>query len=218
MKKTEHRAESFNLYGWLIFIGLSVFLPAVIFYAASSYVASVSAENRLRRYQIEASDILEQLRLSSDSGFYLCNRISEIFNRCADDIDLQRSMTELNLELGGSLDFLVWKKDGSIASATFAWQHYEADWKMAFASLFNLGVKGQETITEPETANLRKIYGPQFFPQMHASCYSGRTIKPLPGDSSLKKRPVWVRAGDRFGLSVFLPYELLDAPISDWQR
>lgn len=198
-----------KIVGWFIFISLAIVLPAIILWLATTYVAGVMAETKLRRYQLEASDVLERLRISSDSGSYLCNRINDIFTHSGNSRELTRNIEILGLELDHSFDYLVWAADGKVATASFAWQSIKADWQQAFASLYDISINWREKIPLEENANLRRIFGPQFFPEMHSSCYSGKNLKPLFGDSSMKTLPAWVRAGKRFGLVVFLREKLL---------
>lgn len=209
MNQLDKTIKQKKVLGWLAFIGFAVILPAIITWQACSYIASVNAEGRLRQYQIEANEILERLRVSADSGMYLCNRINDVFNESGSPEELARNISVLDFELDNGLEYLVWQPDGNIATSTFAWREIKADWSLAFFSLFDISQNHREKISDDDTANLRRIFGPQFFPETHVNCYSGRNIKPNFGDSSMQIAPSWVRAGKRFGLIVFLNEELL---------
>lgn len=193
---------------WLIFIGFAFFLPVLICVLGFSYVKSVVISERLRNYQLEASGILERMRLSSDSGLYLCNRINDVFMSCSDPLELERKMHNLSDELDGAIDFFIWNSNGTIATATFDISAYDVDWPLAFKSL-SMARKNRHPRQDEEVINLRKIFGPQFFPEMHPNCYSGRNIKPMYGDSSMRIRPSWMRTIKRFGMGVFIDHELL---------
>lgn len=189
--------------GWLLFVMLTVLLPAACGWLAWGYIESVSAESNLRRFQVEANDRLERLRLSSDSGKYACILIDDVFKKSKNPAHLGENIARLNVEMSLKLNYLVWNPDGTVASATFDWQKTGADWAAAFTTLFSIGHGGRQVISASETANLRRIYGPQFFPELHMKCYGGRNISPVLGESSTDGRKVWIKTHQRMGLTVF---------------
>jgi len=207
MIKEKNTIRSFL--SWLIFISFAFLLPVIIWWLGHNYVRSVIVSERLRNYQMEASSILETMRLSADSGLYLCNRINEVFVGCSDTSELERRMVKLSAELDGAIDYFIWNSAGEIATATFDTLAYDADWALAFKSLLMVRQNRYNPRNEEEVNNLRRIFGPQFFPDMHSNCYSGRNIKPMYGDSSMRIRPSWMRAGKKFGMGVFIDQKLL---------
>lgn len=91
--------------------------------------------------------------------------------------------------------FLVWKKDGEVATATLPGGKKGADWKQAFLSLDRISRHHQEKSGNlEEIANLRRIWL-HSFSRNCLKCYSGRNIKPMYGDSSTVGPLSWMRTG-----------------------
>lgn len=53
----------------------------MIGWLACEYIATVCGKTRLRKYQIEATDLLERLRVSADSGQYVCERLNNVWQK-----------------------------------------------------------------------------------------------------------------------------------------
>lgn len=201
--KIDKKINWANYASWLLFVFFSVLLPVVGAWFAWGYIESVCVESNLRHYQVEATDRLERLRMSSDSGQYACALIESTFKASKSPAAIEKNIARLNAEMSLKLEYLVWNPDGSVHSSTFDWQKCGADWKKAFKTLYQIAYKGKEVLTASETANLRRIYGPQFFAELHMQCYSGRNLRPIRGDSSTDGRLVWVKTFKDFGLTAF---------------
>ncbi len=198
-----------NFGRWLLIMLVALVMPLLVLFVAKSYIMSVRSSLALRDYQIRASALLEELRVSSDSGLYICSRINDEFKSSSDHTALMQRMHMLNPEFDNMLSFLVWDEKGNVIDSTFDYQDIQANWQHAFFSLLGFS-RNRNLYADPDaTANLRLIFGPQFFPDQHQNCYSGKNIKPIYADSSLRRPLAWVRVGKTFGMLVFFPEKLV---------
>lgn len=195
-----------SVVNWLIFLFFALLVPILVSWQAFVFFESVSAGASLRRYQIEAADTLELLRVSADAHLYICTSMNETFLKAKSPEQLQKTLLEFRQNSGLPFDYLIWDKNGRVFSSDFDWQSIDADWQLAWHTLSDIGRRRKEVIDLSETANLRKIFGPQFFPEIYSQCYSGRNIRLLSSDSSLQKKLAWIRTGSKMGLVVFFDH------------
>ncbi len=200
-----------NFLNWLIFVFFAVFLPVIAGWFGWNYIASVHRDGKLRMLQLEANNRLESLQLAADGGKYACLRINEVFEACRQKPEKLRAGIEaLNEEMDLQLQYLIWNGDGTVFHANFDYLKMNADWPLAFRSFCDINA-GRYRISASDTANIRRIFGPQFFPEVFAECYSGRHIQPLFGDSTPDGRLSWVRVRQkRIGLTVFFSRPALE--------
>ncbi len=210
MKNSETR-HSGNLFNWLIFVFFTVLLPVIAGWFGWNYIASVHRDGKLRMLQQEANNRLESLQLAADGGKYACLRINEVFEASyRKPEELRDGIEALNKEMALQLQYLIWNGDGSVFHANFDHRKMNADWPLAFHSFCDIN-GGHYRIGASETANIRRIFGPQFFPEVFSECYSGRHIQPLFGDSTPDGRLSWIRVRQkRIGLSVFFSRSALE--------
>lgn len=201
MKKTD-RKNFADCLAWLAFVLFTVLLPLVGIGFGWQYIDSIRHGARLRVQQIEATERLEELQLSADTEHYVCLKIAEIFDTCTGPGALKKRIDELNRQMSLNFRFLIWNKKGEIYHSTFEPGQFNADWSKAFFSLRET-VSTRKPLDRPATENLRRIYGPQFLPELISECYSGRHFTPLYGDSTTDGRLTWVKVQKRFGLSIF---------------
>lgn len=201
MKKTD-RKNFANCLAWLVFVLFTVLLPLAGIGFGWQYIDSIRHGARLRVQQIEATERLEQLQLSADTEHYVCLKITEIFDDCTGPGALKKRISELNRQMSLNFQFLIWDKKGEIYHSTFEPGQFKADWQQAFFSLRRT-VSTHKPPERPATENLRRIYGPQFLPELISECYSGRHFTPLYGDSTTDGRLTWIKVQKRFGLSIF---------------
>ncbi len=201
MKKTD-RKNFANCLAWLAFVLFTVLLPLAGIGFGWQYIDSVRHSARLRVQQIEATGRLEQLQMSADTEHYVCLKIAGIFDECTGPGALKKRISELNRQMSLNFQFLIWNKQGEIYYSTIEPGQFKADWQKAFFSLRET-VSTHKPLAQPATENLRRIYGPQFLPELISECYSGRRFTPLYGDSTTDGRLVWVKVQKRFGLSIF---------------
>lgn len=201
MKKTD-RKNFANCLAWLAFVLFTVLLPLAGIGFGWQYIDSIRHSARLRVQQIEAIERLEQLQLSADTEHYVCLKIAEIFDSCTGPGALKKRIGELNRQMLLNFQFLIWNKNGEVYHSTFEPVQFNADWQQAFFSLRE-AVSTRKPLARPLTENLRRIYGPQFLPELISECYSGRHFTPLYGDSTTDGRLSWVKVQKRFGLSIF---------------
>lgn len=196
--------------GWLIFLFFALLVPMLVSWQAFVFCESVSAEASLRRYQIEAAATLELLRVSADAHFYICTCMNDVFLKTKNPKQLQKALLEFRQSSGLAFDYLIWDKNGMVFSSDFDWQSIDADWQQAWQTLFAIARRRREVADLSETANLRKIFGPQFFPEIHSQCYSGRNMRLLLSDSSLKKKLAWIKTGSKMGLVAFFDHNAVE--------
>ncbi|HNX75863.1 MAG TPA: SpoIIE family protein phosphatase [Candidatus Rifleibacterium sp.] len=205
----EHKNKP-DFAAWVAFVMFAVLLPLAGAWSGWHYVASLHRDARLRLLQIESNSSLESLQLAADGGKYTCMRIKDVYENCSTPEKLRVGIESLNQEMSLHLNYLIWNGDGSVFHSTFDYQKNNADWPLAFSSFCQIIDSGAR-LSASATANLRRIYGPQFFPEVFAGCYSGRHIQPLYGDSSSDGRLSWVRVkAGRNGLSVFFSRPALE--------
>ncbi|MBU1105835.1 MAG: SpoIIE family protein phosphatase [Candidatus Riflebacteria bacterium] len=194
---------------WLTFNFFAVLVPLLVAWQAFAYFENVMTETSLRRYQIEATDLLERLRISADANLYICTLMNSIFTDSKGPKQLQKTLVEFRESSGLQFEYLIWGKNGGIVAADFDWKCINADWQYAWRTLYDIGHRRREVAAASETANLREIFGPQFFPELHAQCYSGRNIRLISSDSSLQKKLTWIRMRQNKSLVVFFDHSLL---------
>ena len=194
---------------WLTFVFFAAIVPLLVAWQAFSYFEKVSAEASLRRYQIKAADVLERLRISADANQYICSVMSELFFQAKRPGQLQQKLAEFSENSGLSFEYLIWGANGDVFVANFDWKKVDADWKYAWRTLYDIGRHHREVAENSETANVRRIFGPQFFPELHHQCYSGRRVRLISADSSLQKKLVWVKTKQKYSLVAFFDHSLV---------
>ncbi len=209
MKNSEQKKWA-NFFAWLAFVFFTVLLPITGGWLGWRYIAAVRLEARLHLCQVEANDRFERLQLAAESGHYACRRIDEVFEASQTPEELRKNIDFLNQDMALGLKYLIWDAKGSIFHSTFDHDSLGADWKQAFKSFLEFA-RYQKPMPARETANLRRIYGPQFFPETFSECYSGRHVEPLLGDSSNDGRLSWIKIKKKqFGLSAFFSRKALE--------
>ncbi len=196
---------------WLFFAAITIALPVLAGLAGWRYIEAIRREVRLQSLQLEAFNRLETLKLAVDSGPYVCQRLNDSFDAADSPADLQKSAENLNDELSLDLKFLVWKRAGQVFYASFDFQIDGASWAEAFGTFYNIAINGLEYPTVAETANIRRIFGPQFIPINFTQCYRGKSIRLLYGDSTGDGRLSWVKVDSEKGLAVFFSRQALDS-------
>lgn len=194
---------------WLKFAFFAVAVPLLVAWQAFVYLEKLHAESALRRYQIAAADILENLRVSADAHLYICSLMNQTFQSAKNPGQLQKDLEQLRSSSGINFEYMIWDKNGSVHSADFDWRSTGSDMKYAWQTLLGIGRRKIEVADARATANLRKIFGPQFFPELYQRCYSGRNIRLIFSDSSLKKKLAWIRTRPRMGLATFFEHDIV---------
>lgn len=210
MTKTEPKRRA-EFFAWLVFVFFMVLLPLAGGWQGWRYVESMHRDTRLRLFQVEATNKIERLQLAAESGRYACLRIDEVFEANRKCEDLKTGIEKLNREMALDLQYLIWDKDGKVYFANFDYTKIDADWTLAFNSFNSIVMARNLPLPASSTANLRRIYGPQFFPEVFSECYTGRHIQPLYGDSTSDGRLSWVKIRKKkSGLTVFFSRQVLE--------
>jgi hypothetical protein len=208
MKMTDNVKKK-CLADWLTFAFFAVAVPLLVAWQAFGYLEKLHAESSLRRYQIEAADILENLRVSADADLFICSLMNRAFQNAKNPKQLENDLQQLRTSNGLHFEYLIWDKNGSVYSADFDWRSTGADMHFAWQTLLGIGRRKIEVPEASATANLRKIFGPQFFPELYHRCYSGRNIRLILSDSSLQKKLAWVRMRPGVGLAAFFEHDIV---------
>ena len=209
MKMTDNTTKRRCIASWLVFNFFAVLVPLFIGWQAFAYFESVMSEASLRKFQIEAADILERLRISSDANLYICSIMNTIFTDAKSPKKLEKALVEFKKNSEMPFEYLVWGADGSIYAENFDWRSFGADWSQAWQTLSDIARHRREVLGASEIANLRKIFGPQFFPELHSQCYSGRHVRLISSDSSLQRKLAWVKTKARQGLIAFFDHSMV---------
>ncbi|MDD3145714.1 MAG: SpoIIE family protein phosphatase [Candidatus Riflebacteria bacterium] len=210
MKNSETKICS-DITAWLAFVFFMVLLPLIGGWQGWRYVETMRRESRLRQFQVETTNKIEHLQLAVDSGKYACLRINEVFESSSSCEDLKTGIEKLNREMSLELKYLIWDDKGGVYTSNFDHAGLNADWVLAFSTFQSILTGKGGTKSASSTANLRRIYGPQFLPEVFTECYNGRHIQPLYGDSTSDGRLSWVKIRKRkLGLSIFFSRRALE--------
>ncbi|KAF1082603.1 MAG: hypothetical protein GQF41_1324 [Candidatus Rifleibacterium amylolyticum] len=194
---------------WLMFAFFAVVVPLLVAWQTFVYLEKLHAESSLRRYQIKAADMLENLRVSADANLYVCSLMNHTFQNAKNPRLLKKDLEELRNSSGMKFEYIIWDKNGGIHSADFDWRSTGADMRYAWQTLTGIGRRKIEVADASSTSNLRKIFGPQFFPELYQRCYSGRNISLILSDSSLQKKLSWIRMRSSMGLAAFFDHDVV---------
>ena len=192
---------------------LAVFLPPLfILCAGSIYLLNLKHGEELKKFELQAADRLEQMVLAARTQRYLCESIHEIFQRngrvdkLKDDLDKFAASRQLKF------DYLIWKKNGSVFYSTFSTKKWGGNWKRAYFDLRDFNNKkyaSESKVPSKVYENLRRIFGPHFFPRFFYRCYRGSEMQLIFADSSKRKPLLWLKTLRKFGLAVFFDYDIL---------
>ncbi|MEW6710029.1 MAG: SpoIIE family protein phosphatase [Candidatus Riflebacteria bacterium] len=206
---TIHRSE-INWVGWIKFLFIAVFLPVTAVSVSLYHVSRLQKEVRLAQFQVEASEELESLGRFINADEYICRKLSDIFksNRDLDSLDKEVDKFSETYQLG--LKTLIWNKEGEVYRSNFSWKNPEIDWKKAFKNLFEISRGQKDFLNSSEESNLRRIFGPHFFPKFHYHASWEINPRLSRGDSGGNLPYSWVKAASKYGLMVLVPSDRLE--------
>ncbi|PKL50130.1 MAG: hypothetical protein CVV42_03845 [Candidatus Riflebacteria bacterium HGW-Riflebacteria-2] len=198
---------------WLKLLAATLLLPVVILVIGSWYMVTLSRELRLRDFETEAGELLESMRYFAATEKYLCKSISDIFDMNPGGDKLKNALEQFMKNHELQARFLVWSSDGEIYYRNFELKQIPGNWKKAWKDLRKASDSPGYAKKMPEQSvnNLRKIFGPHFFPRYHHMGYTGRFLSFLRTDVSKKRPLAWVKVDENYGLCMFLDHEILDS-------
>lgn len=204
-----------NLRGWVKLNFSLVMVPLLILFAGLYYLASLQHNVNLREFEIEASEILESLRFYSETEKYLCGVVAGIFDSVTEPHEMKSAIEKFALEHRIDLKFFINNSDGSLYFNNVPDGQLGGDLTIAYRDMLKLKKggfpSGEDGIPAEVQTNLRRVYGPHFFPRYFHRCFSGRNMTLRRGHASLTKPLFWMNFTDKAGLSVLFPTEVLDS-------
>ena len=193
----------------------TVMLPLIIFWAGGAYLASLARDLRFKNFETGADETLATMRALAETEKYLCTSLNSLFNRQNNPAEMAEAIKDYARQHHLKLRYLVWNADGEIAHAGFPYQKQPGDWKSAYLELrkiINEDYMRNESDIPPESmANMRKVFGPHFFPFYSRHSYAGRELRLIRPDSTQKYPLAWIKTGQNFGLAVFFDYSVLNS-------
>lgn len=207
--KSKLKTEA-NWSDWFKFVLVAVLFPAVAVWYSLKHVEKLQTELRLQRFQFEAAQFLDSLRQVGNADPFLCRKLSEIFQRNRNPKTLKEEVAALSGFYQLDLNFLIWQRSGNVYWSNIDHESRPVDWKQAYRVLLDIS-KGRKDVLKPEEEeNLRKIFGPHFFPRFHY--HSNWSINPrlIRSDSAGKWPCAWIRAGTHLGMMVQVAAEKVD--------
>jgi HAMP domain-containing protein len=214
MKMTEQRKNNFG--AWLK-VCLAVFAPGLLLILLGFiYLSQINREVALQNFENLASEKLEELTLLADSEKYICSEFTRIFAAAEDPDELKKRVEEFSQEHKLDFKYLIWNKSGEIPHSTFDYRAIEADWNRAYFDLYDFYKKKylSEAMVPPDVyENLRKVFGPHFFPRYFYRSYLSRELHLLHNDSAKQRPLLWLRVTKKFGLALFFSYGVFDSSV-----
>ena len=197
---------------WALMNASLVLLPMLIVIAGLYYVASLQRVNRLRAFETDAAEVLESMRYYAATEKYLCTSLASVFDTNQDPNALKQAVDRYAAEHELDLKYFINNADGSVFYSNFKHDHAGSDFVAAFSLLNQIrarGIRSERDISEPAYVNIRKIYGPHFFPRYYHRCFIGKDIRLRRGYAASGKPLLWLNISEKTGLSVFLPPAVL---------
>ncbi|MEW6709217.1 MAG: SpoIIE family protein phosphatase [Candidatus Riflebacteria bacterium] len=198
---------------WLKIV-LTIFLPPMILLGLGySYLVDLKLNQAHREFERQAGRKLEQMGISAQTEKFICENFNEIFNSTASVPELFKLVRKTAEEHGLNARVVVWNRKGQVEFSDINLKSWGGDWKQAYHDLndFNQKKYGSESKVPVEIyENLRKIFGPQFFPRYFYRCYRGNELQLLRSDSAKAKPLLWLKVSKKKGLAVFLDYSVLN--------
>lgn len=203
--------KNFNL--WLKLCLTVFFPPLLLLIAGTWFLADLSLSAKLQSFETEATEKLEILAINANTDKYICTEVNNLFVKSATIKNLQNNFENFLTEHGIKADFLIWRKNGKVAYSNFEHQKWKGNWKKAYFDLIDFDQRKYESeakIPNEVYANLRKLFGPHFFPRYHHRSYRGMDTGLLFNDSSKNKPLLWLKTTKKFGMAAFFDYEILN--------
>ncbi len=198
---------------WLRLV-LSIFVPPLIILLLGNYfVVELKRDARIKDFETRAEERLENLALASRTQRYISERLNEIFGQAKNKDDLKLRVKEFLTASKLKADFLIWQRGGKVFFSNFKLKQKPGNWKKAYQDLlqFARGEFSSEAKIPTKTYyNLRRLFGPHFFPRYFSRCYGGREPRLLMNDCSMNAPPQWIKVAKKFGLAVFFDPEVLE--------
>lgn len=197
---------------WALMNVSLVLLPLLIVITGLYYVASLQRVNRLRAFETDAAELLESMRYYAATEKYICTSLAALFEANQNPSDLRVAVDKYAAEHGLELRYFINNPDGSVFYSNFQLDQAGKDFPAAFSLLNQIrskGIRSERDIPEPTYIDIRKIYGPHFFPRYYHRCFSGKDIRLRRGYAASGKPLLWLNISEKTGLSVFLPTDVL---------
>jgi HAMP domain-containing protein len=196
---------------WLKLV-LTIFLPPVlILFLGVAFLLELKLDARLKEFESQSHDQLEKLALASKTQRYISAEIARIFSSTKKPKFLKKKIEDFLADHGLKADFLIWRRNGSVFYSSFKLDSWPGDWKKAYYDLldFNARKYGSESkVPVGVYYNLRRIFGPHFFPRyFHRSHRASHQIL-LRNDASLKSPALWLQVAPKGGLAVFFDHDI----------
>ncbi|MFZ5952752.1 MAG: SpoIIE family protein phosphatase [Candidatus Rifleibacteriota bacterium] len=198
-----------DLGAWIKFLFVAVFLPVAAVSVSLYHVSHLQKEMRLAQFQVEASEELESLGRFINADEYICRKLSDIFKSSRDLESLKENVISFSEKYQLGFKILIWDKQGEVNWSNFSWKNPEIDWKKAFKNLFEISRGQRDFLSNSEEANLRRIFGPHFFPKFHYHASWEINPRLSRGDSGGNLPYSWVKASAKYGLMVLVPSDRL---------
>ncbi|MFZ5952750.1 MAG: SpoIIE family protein phosphatase [Candidatus Rifleibacteriota bacterium] len=210
---TETGKSNSGLKIWLKIV-LTIFLPPMILLGLGyGYLADLRLSQAQREFERQAGRKLEQMGISAQTEKFICEEFNEVFDSTAAVPDLFKTARKTADKNGLSARVVVWNRKGEVEFSDIDLKSWGGDWKQAYHDLndFNQKKYGSESKVPVEVyENLRRIFGPQFFPRYFYRCYRGNELQLLRSDSAKVKPLLWLKVSRKKGLAVFLDYSVLN--------
>ncbi len=206
--------SDFNRQGfrkWLKLV-LSIFLPPLlILLFGVNFLLELKRDARLKEFETKSHDELEKLALASKTQRYISSNLAGIFSSTKKPGFLQKRVEGFLKSHNLKADFLIWRRNGSVFFSTFKLKSWPGNWKKAYKDLLDFNAKkyGSESKVPVDVYyNLRRIFGPHFFPRFFYRSHRPSHQILLRNDASMKYPALWLQVAKKLGLAVFFDQDV----------
>lgn len=198
---------------WVKFWLAALFMPVSILVVGSLYMTSLQNKNMIAQFSADGFETLEIMRYVSDTEQYICNSINDIFNLNESPQVLKNSFEKFLDDNQIKCQFFLWDSYGAIAYSNFNHEKLTGDLQQAFFALNKIRLEPERSgiITAEEESNLRRLFGPHFFPSYYGNCFTGRFRELLRTDAGKNMPLLWMKVSEKAGLCVLFDYDILDS-------
>ena len=196
---------------WFKFVAVAVIFPVFSVFYSLHYVEKLQVEMRLQQFQVDASNQLEITLRAGNANEFICRSLLDIYKKSDSPMTMKTEVVRFSHNYQLDLQILVWNHTKEVFWSNFDFKARNADWSGAWQSLYEISSGKRDFLELSEEVNLRRIFGPHFFPRYHYHTYWDLKPRFSHGDSAGKWPLCWVNASSRKGLMVQIwPEKLRD--------
>ncbi|NCB37272.1 MAG: HAMP domain-containing protein [Erysipelotrichia bacterium] len=203
---------SIRILKWALRIFIFLLIPMLMIYFGLKQIENLRHQNQLKILEQKLESALPSFEACADTEAFLARTFREAFYNAINN-DSCKVFATYHQRLNKKFDYILWNGNGKILANTLKSVRLEGNERLAWQTISELFSKKKEQCNEEESANLRRIFGPQIAITAITDCRSPDNIRLLRNDSIGERPLAWICSAKGLTAIIFVKQEVLHEKI-----